>query len=272
MRKSRILAKIRAGQVARVYSAGSPVAMLPALAAHFHYDGIWIDGEHRAWEPREVDAMLAQHHAADIDCLWRPPTKEKNLLYRFLEDGAAGLMIPHVSTPEQARALVQAIKFPPLGDRGFDGAGRDAGYWVGAPKDYTTQANRETFLVVQIETAQALDHVEAIAAEPGVDALFIGPGDMSLRLACAPAVRDPQMLEAQRKIAAAARRHGKAWGRPVGTADDARVIIELGAQLVAFGSEFGGLLKHLAECSAQFDALLNEVSGALPSPPAAKTY
>src|SRR5471032_1477430 len=128
MRKSRILAKIRAGKVARVYSAGSPVAMLPALAAHFHYDGIWIDGEHRAWEPREVDAMLAQHHAADIDCLWRPSTKEKNLLYRILEDGAAGLMIPHVSTPEQARALVQAVKFPPLGDRGFDGAGRDAGY------------------------------------------------------------------------------------------------------------------------------------------------
>lgn len=98
MRKSKILAKIRAGKVARVCSTGSPIVMYPALAAHFHYDGIWLDAEHRVWDAREADAMLARHHAADIDCLWRPPTKEKNALYRLLEDGATGLMIPHVST------------------------------------------------------------------------------------------------------------------------------------------------------------------------------
>ena len=125
---------------------------------------------------------------------------------------------------------------------------------------------------MQIETAEALANVEAIAAVPGVDVLFLGPGDMSLRLGCTAAVTDPQMLEVQKKIAAAARQHGKAWGRPVGTADDARVIIELGAQLVAFGSEFGGLHKHLSECSAQFDALLDEVSGEPSTAPAGKTY
>ena len=271
MRKSKILAKIRAGKVARVCSTGSPIAMFPALAAHFHYDGIWLDAEHRVWDPREVDAMLARHHAADIDCLWRPPTKEKNALYRLLEDGASGLMIPHVSTPEQARALVQAIKFPPLGDRGFCGGGRDAGFWVGAPKDYTTQANRETFLTVQIETQEALDNVDAIAAVEGVDVLFLGPGDMSLRLGCSAAVTDPVMMEVQKKVADAARTHGKAWGRPVGTAEDARVLVELGAQLIAFGSEFGGLYQHLSECSAQFDALLSEISGA-PVPADGKSY
>lgn len=272
MRRSKILAKIRAGKVARACSIGSPIAMFPALAAHFHYDGIWLDAEHRVWEPREIDTMLAQHHAADVDCLLRSPAKEKNALYRFLEDGAAGLMIPHVSTPEQARALVQAVKFPPLGDRGFCGGGRDASYWVGKPDDYTAQANRETFLTVQIETAEALENAAAIAAVPGVDVLFLGPGDMSLRLGCTAAVTDPMMLEVQKKIAAAAREHGKTWGRPVGTPEDARVIIGLGAQLVAFGSEFGGLHKHLSECSAQFDELLNEVSGAPVAAPTGKTY
>lgn len=271
MRRSKILAKIRAGKVARVCANGSPIAMLPALAAHFHYDGIWLDAEHRVWDPREADAMLARHHAADIDCLWRPPTKEKNALYRLLEDGASGLMIPHVSTADQARALVQAMKFPPLGDRGFCGGGRDADFWIGISPDYTTQANNETFLTVQIETQEALDNVEAIAAVPGVDVLFLGPGDMSLRLGCTPAVSDPVMLDVQKKIAAACRLHGKAWGRPVGTMEDARVIIELGAQLVAFGSEFGGLHKHLSECSAQFDALLHEVHGA-PAIAPGKTY
>lgn len=262
MRTSKILAKIREGRTARVCATGSPIAMFPALAAHFHYDGIWVDAEHRTWDPREVQAMIANHHAADIDCLWRPPIKEKSALYRLLEEGASGLMIPHVGTPDEARLLVQAVKFPPLGDRGFCGGGRDADFWIGAPADYVAQANRETFLTVQIETPDALDNADAIAAVPGVDVLFLGPGDMSLRLGCTAAVNDPVMLEVQERIAAACRKHGKAWGRPVGTAEDARVIISLGAQLVAFGSEFSGLHAHLAECSKQFDALLGEVSGA----------
>lgn len=262
VRQSKILAKIRTGKIARVYGIGSPLGMVPAMAAHFHYDGIWVDAEHRVWDPREVDALIGRHHAADIDCLWRPPTKEKNALYRLLEDGATGLMIPHVSTAEQAAGLVQAVKFPPLGDRGFDGAGRDAGFWVGAPKDYVAQANRETFLVVQIETQEALENVDAIAAVPGVDVLFIGPGDLSLRLGCTPDVSDALMLETQKRVAAAACQHGKAWGRPVGTADDARVIIQLGAQLVAMGSEFGALYRQFSECSVQFDELLGEKCGA----------
>ena len=91
MRKSKVLAKLRAGKVARICCTGSPIAFFPAVAAHYHYDGIWLDGEHRAWEAREIETMLGRHHAADIDCMWRPPTKEKNGLYRLLEDGAADL-------------------------------------------------------------------------------------------------------------------------------------------------------------------------------------
>ena len=260
MRPSKILAKIRAGGVARVCSTGSPLGFLPALAAHFHYDGIWVDAEHRPWEPHQAEAMLGRHHAADLDCLWRPPTKEKNALYRLLEDGATGLMIPHVGSAEEARALVAAMKFPPFGDRGLCGGGRDASYWVGKSVDYTEQANRETFLTVQIETPEALANVEAIAAVPGVEILFLGPGDMSLRLGCTAAVDDPRLLEVQKQIAAAARQHGKAWGRPVGSAADVRAVLALGAQLVAFGSEFGALHQHLAACSAQFDEALTALT------------
>jgi 4-hydroxy-2-oxoheptanedioate aldolase len=255
MRPSKVLAKIRAGQVARVCSTGSPIATFPALAAHFGYDGVWVDGEHRAWDPQQISAMIARHHSADIDCVWRPSTKEKNGLYRLLEDGAAGLMIPNVRDAEEARALVEAVKFPPLGDRGLCGGGRDAAYWVGKPDDYTTQANRETFLVVQIETPQALEKVDAIAAVPGVAVLFLGPGDMSLRLGCTAAVDDPKMRDAQEKIATAASQHGKAWGRPVGTAAELSAIVASGAQFVAYGSEFGALTSHLAACGAVFDSL-----------------
>lgn len=260
MRTSKVLAKIRAGRVARVCATGSPIAFFPALAAHFRYDGIWVDAEHRVWDPREVETMLGRHHAADIDCIWRAVSKEKNSLYRLLEDGAAGLMIPHVANAEEARALVNAIKFPPLGDRGFCGGGRDADYWFGKPDDYTDAANRETFLVVQIETPQALENASAIAAVPGVDVLFLGPGDMSLRLGCTPGVNDSVMLDVQKKLAAACKMHGKTWGRPVGSAADAKTIIDLGAQLVVHGSEFGGIYSHFSQCAADFDALLESSS------------
>lgn len=271
MRPSKVLAKLRSGQVARICATGSPIAFFPAMAAHFHYDGIWVDAEHRAWEPREIETTLGRHHAADIDCVWRSITKEKNSLYRLLEDGAAGLMIPHVATADEARALVSAIKFPPLGDRGFCGGGRDADYWIGKPADYTDAANRETFLVVQIETPQALENADAIAAVPGVEVLFLGPGDMSLRLGCTPGVNDPVMLDVQKKIAAAAKKHGKVWGRPVGSAADAKTIIGLGAQFVVLGSEFGGIHDHLAACSAEFDSILRETTAA-PAMPEGKTY
>lgn len=256
MRRSKVLAKLRAGQVARLCSVGGLLPYFPRVAAEFRYDGIWVDAEHRAWNPAEISAMLALHRLADIDAMWRPSTTEKNSLYRLLEDGATGLMIPHVSTPERARELVQAVKFPPLGDRGLDGAGLDADFWVGKPTDYTDQANRETFLVVQIETPLALENVEAIAAVPGIDGLFLGPGDLSLRLGCTAAVDDPVMLDAQRRIAAAAAQHGRAWGRPASSTDDVRAVVQLGGQLIAIGNDFWGVNEHLARCAATLDAAL----------------
>ena len=84
-----------------------------ALAAQARYDCIWLDAEHRAFSERELQTLLAYFHQYDIDCMLRVPTLEKTRLYRYLEDGATGLMIPHVSTVEKAQALVDAVKFPP---------------------------------------------------------------------------------------------------------------------------------------------------------------
>lgn len=269
-RKSKVLAKIRAGQVARICSLPFFLPFFPRMAAHFGYDAVWVDAEHRAFDPREAQSLIAYHHLADIDCLWRPPTLEKTLLYRLLEDGASGLMIPHVSTLEKAQMLVQSVKFPPLGDRGLDGSGLDGDFYINLPPTYPQEANHETFLVVQIETPQALDNVEAIAATPGVDVLFLGPGDMSLRLNCSYAVNDPKMMAAQMKIAAAAKKHGKAWGRPAGNEADARTLIDLGAQLINVGGAFGAIYAHLAECGAQFDRLLGAETASPQT--SAKTY
>ncbi len=256
MRKSKIKAKLAGGGVARIASVGNPIHYFPHMAAHFGYDAVWVCGEHKAWDPRQVEAMIAQHRLADIDCIWRPATTERAQLSRLLEDGAAGLMIPMVNTAEQARQIVAATKFPPLGDRGLDGAGMDGNFYLNKAVDYTDQANRETFLMLQIESPQGLDHATEIAAIPGVDGLFMGPGDLSLRFGCTGSVLDPQIQTAIKRLAAACDASGKPWGFPVSDPEHARVAVDLGCRLLAFGGEFWGMHAFLQKCGQQLDQIL----------------
>lgn len=260
MRTSKVLQKLRAGQVARICVGSNFIPYYPHLAAHFGYDGVWLDAEHRAWNPREIETMMAHHRLADVDCIWRPPTIERAGLSRLLEDGATGLMIPQVNTADSARQLVMATKFPPLGDRGLDGATLDAGFWVNKPSDYPRAANRETFLIIQIETPLALQNVDAIAAVEGVDLLFLGPGDLSLRLDCKPSLQDSTLRAALETMVAASKKHRKPWGLPVGTIEDAKTIVDMGGQFIVLGSELWAIHNHLHTCRAQLDSLLGPQS------------
>jgi 2-keto-3-deoxy-L-rhamnonate aldolase RhmA len=256
VRKSKTLARLRAGDPVRLCALGHFIPAFIRHAAHFGYDCIWLDLEHRAMSDREVQALLAYFHLFDIDCMLRAPTLEKTRLYRYLEDGATGLMIPHVSTVDKARLLVDAVKFPPLGDRGLDGAGLDSDFLLAGGDDYIDEANRETFLVVQIETPQAVANIEEIAAVEGVDGLFIGPGDLGLRIK--KTETELTLDAAVEKVAAAAKRHGKAWGCPAGSADRVKYLRDQGAQLIAHGGEFRAFMAALEQSSSE----LNDAYGA----------
>jgi len=252
VRRSKTLAKLRAGEAVRICGLGHFIPSYIRHAAHFGFDAVWLDLEHRAMSDREIQSLLAFFHLCDIDCMLRPPTLEKTKLYRYLEDGATGLMIPHVSTEEKARSLVQAVKFPPLGDRGLDGAGLDSDFILQGGDDYPERANRETFLVVQLETPQALDNVQAIAAVEGIDGLFIGPADLGLRLKHhSGSLRTVEQAVAQ--VAEAAAKHGKAWGQPAGSVEQLQELYDQGARLLAHGSQFRALMLHLEQSAGNFD-------------------
>ncbi|MBC8357148.1 MAG: 4-hydroxy-2-oxovalerate aldolase [Planctomycetes bacterium] len=251
MRKSKTLAKLRANEPVRMCALGHFIPAFIRHAAHFGYDCIWLDLEHRAMSDREVQALLAYFHLFDIDCMLRPPTLEKSRLYRYLEDGATGLMIPHVSTAEKARMLVDAVKFPPLGDRGLDGAGLDSDFILSGGEGYTDEANCETFLVVQIETPQAVANVEEIAAVEGVDGLFVGPGDLGLRIK--KTETELTLDAAFEQVAAAAKRHGKAWGCPGGSKDRVQQLCKQGAQLIAHGGDFRAFMRALEQSSSELN-------------------
>lgn len=223
-------------------------------AAKYGFDCIWLDLEHRNIDERSVETLLLHCHHYDIDCMVRAPTTERPKLYRYLEDGATGLMIPHVATKEMATMLVEAVKFPPIGNRGLDGAGLDSDFFHQGGADYPELANQETFLVVQIESIPAVENVDAIAAVPGLDGLFIGPGDLGLRLR---QLQSNLTMEAcVDRVAKAAAAHEKAWGLPVGTVEELRSFQQKGAQILAHGSDFMAIMHGLEESSHHFDQAL----------------
>jgi 2-keto-3-deoxy-L-rhamnonate aldolase RhmA len=225
------------------------------------YDGIWLDLEHRTMTDREVQTLLAYCHASDIDCMVRPPTREYTQVYRYLEEGAAGLMIPVVDDAATARKIVEAVKFPPLGNRGLDGAGLDSSYGFDAwppGSTYIADANRETFLLVQIETPAAVAAAEAIAAVPGVDCLFIGPGDLRLRHEAAGLDPAAELEAAIQQVTAAVHKHGKAWGITAPSLDVLARYRRMGAQIVPWGGDFA-LAGVLQQSGRELAALDEEV-------------
>ncbi len=252
MRKSKTLARTRNGEFIRTCVLGHYIPAYLAHAARAGYDCVWIDLEHRAMSTYQVQALLACAHLYDIDVMLRPPTLEKTGLYRFLEDGATGLLIPHVSTAEKTEMLVQSVKFPPIGDRGMDNAGLDADFHIHDPDEYARWANQETFLCVQIETPQAVRNIDAIAAVKGLDMVFVGPGDLGLRLRQSG---EMTIDEAWQIVADACKKHGVAFGGPTMALPEMQKRVDQGAQLLVASSEFAHFSQGLANDFKHFDLL-----------------
>lgn len=261
IRPSLIRSRLRLGLPARIACLYYPTAMMPAHAARAGFDALWLDNEHNTWERREIQRIIAHHHLANIDCLVRTGSRTASELYHLLEGGASGLMIPLVDTPEDAAHIARAVRFPPLGERGLDGAGLDNAFYLEGTATYPAEANRETVLFLQIESPAALANVDAIAATPGVDGLFIGPGDLALRLGCPLDWNHPEMTRAEDLVAAAAQRHGIAWGRPAGNREQIARVHRKGGRLIAHGSDFGAVMQMLPRFADAFRDALESPSG-----------
>ena len=250
MRQSKILKKIRSGRPALLAHMGYFVPPFVAYAAQAGYDGIWLDLEHHAMDAREVQALQAFFHRYDVDCMLRPSTREKGQLYRYLEDGVTGLLIPHVSDAQTAVELVNKVKFPPIGDRGVGGFGFEANFGIdieGSVRELIEHANRETFLFLQIETPEGLASVEAIAAVAGIDGLFIGPFDLSIRMEHLPEKERIPYTETVRRVAQACHKYGKAWGSFTTQLDEVQANLSHGAQIISLGADFLLLKEGLAQ-------------------------
>ena len=186
---------------------------LVELMAGSGFDAVWICLEHKRLDPAVVYSLIQACRLGGADAIVRvKPSNHSDVLW-LLESGARGLMIPRVRHPDEVREIIGAMKFFPQGRRGADVIHADSAFGRAAAGEYFAAANRETFLVVQIEEPDIVPHLDTLAALPGVDVLFVGPGDLALGLGKTPPAEE-SVLEIIRAVADACRRHGKRAGIP----------------------------------------------------------
>jgi 2-keto-3-deoxy-L-rhamnonate aldolase RhmA len=168
---------------------------------------------------------------------------------RVLDTGAAGVMVPYVSTPDEARAAVSAMRYPPRGIRGVAKLTRASSFGARFD-DYFAHAHEWLVTLTQIETTEALQNVDAIAAVDGVDVVFVGPMDLTTSMGIPGQYGDERFHDALRTVADAAKRHGKAAGILLLDPANLSLCRELGYTVIALGSDGGAVAAGLRQSLA----------------------
>ncbi len=185
----------------------------PAVAealGHCGFDFLVVDAEHSPIEVVDTLALLRTLAGTPCQAVVRLSWNDQVLVKRMLDVGARNLMFPFVQTPDEARLAVSYTRYPPQGLRGVAAIHRASRY--GQDKDYFANANGETAVIIQLETPAAIERLRDIAAVPGVDSLFVGPGDLAAAMG---RVGDVAHADVQRLIAHAAA-EARAIGKPIG--------------------------------------------------------
>jgi len=250
-------------------SIGNPFAA--EIMAAQGYDSVTIDLQHGAVDYAQALGMLQAIRASGVTPLVRVPWLEPGIIMKALDAGAYGIICPMINTREQAAAFVSHIRYPPRGNRSF-GPTR-VSFSAGA--DYANEANGEMLAFAMIETAEAMDNLDAIAATPGLDGVYVGPADLTLGLSkgrLPPGFdrTEPEMIEALKKIVAASRATGIRAALHCGTPEYAARAVGWGFDMTTISNDVR-LLAGAAEASVrQFRA--NLVSGRRGQPAQAGTY
>ena len=184
--------------------------------ANAGFDFVYVDMEHGRFNLETAAGLIQTIRLTDIVPLVRVPDNQYHLIARVLDAGARGVMIPRVETREQADKAVQAVRYPPLGQRGLAVARGHNDYKRQDSIVFSQEANRENLVIVQIESKQAVECVDEIVSVPGVDIALIGPGDLSQSLGITLKMDHPDMVAAIEKVIAACKRHDVIVGLHVG--------------------------------------------------------
>lgn len=204
------------------------------IAASAGADFVCFDMEHTGWTIETIRMLIATTRSTDAIPMVRVPATQYHFIARVLDMGAMGVMAPMVEDAEQARTLAAATKYPPLGRRGSAFTVAHDDYSGGDIVEKMQSANRETFLIAQIETAAGLRNVNEIAAVEGVDCLWIGHFDLTNSLGIPGQFDHPLFRDGVKQVLEACRRHGKIPGFMAGDVATGKKLLDQGFRILAY--------------------------------------
>ena len=207
------------------------------LAAEAGAEFLIYDMEHTGWSTETI-ALLAASSGPDLVPVVRVPSAEANSIAPVLDVGAAGIMVPMVESADEARAIVSAAKYPPVGRRGSAFGLAAGGYVPPVDSDQEMRAaDSQTMLIAQIETVAGLERLDEIAAVDGIDVLWVGQADLTASLGKAGRYDDREFLDALARVADAAERNGKAAGYLALSVEEGERMLALGYRMLAYGGD-----------------------------------
>lgn len=258
MRRSKILEKIGRGEVVSIVNTSFTTSFrVVEMAARMGYDGVWIDMEHRDFTYHDAAVMTLAARAGDMDAVVRIRKDSYADYFRPLEDGAAGIMVPHIKTRPEAEFAVYNAKYHPVGRRGMDGVGADTYY--GLSGNDLQAANRENFILVQMEDFEGIEIVEEVLAVDGIGGILVGPADLSQSYGAPGQLFHERVLAAMERVGKACAEAGKWWGAPGVNDDHMRWLIDRGAQFICVGGDYGLLFSGLRQSLESFQSLLSSM-------------
>lgn len=211
-------------------------------------DAVWLCNEHVPNDWLNLENQIRAAKLYNMDTLVRVNKGGYSEYVKPFECDATGIMVPHIASADEAREVVDMVRFHPLGRRAVDGGNMDGVFCQVPITDYAQHMNAERFIILQIESPEALENVEEIAAVPGFDALLFGAGDFSHRIGKLGQVTAPEVVAARKRVAAAALKHNKLvsvaslYGQKDQILEEGTTIITLGADVLELGAGFNKLI------------------------------
>ncbi len=247
------IACLRAGKTAIGFGVSAlRTVAAPQLAKAAGYDWLFIDMEHGAFSVNEATQLCIAALPVGIAPIVRVCAGALDEGTRALDNGAQGIVVPHVDTPEQAKRAAEAFRYPPQGHRSWGGGIAQFGYLPPPVAQAQAEINAETLVVVMIESPEAVANAEAIAAVDGVDVLLFGTSDLTAEMGISGQIGHPRVQDAYRSVGAACARHGKTMGMG-GVYDEtwAKTYIGMGARFLLGGAD-QGFIMQAATARAEF--------------------
>lgn len=268
---NRALARLRANELVKLYVTGNFASSrhIDFVCRSGQFDALWFDLEHFDLPTQEVALLNFVARAYPVTTIARFKAADYQTVMRILETGVGGIMCSMVNSAAEARQIVQWAKFnnpapapgEATGQRGWNGGNIDGAYATLPALDYIRYQNTQTMVICQIETEAAVAEAAAIAAVPGVDGLFFGPGDYSVSLGLPGQIRHARVRTAMEQVAAAVRAAGKWWGTVAVGPEMCADVQSLGARLVCPGGDIKVMQLGLKELVKTFGATAPGASG-----------